>query len=140
MSLNITQGNTKTDGRDFGFWFMGAIEKWCRDKNVPFDKEKFGLRNTEDIEIKWGIYKMDDVRDVWAGCSDKTGMSILIRGDFTFTFREKSNHENQVEVRLHKEGDYVIWREDMEHTWKMDADSEILTLRWSEKGNIKDKK
>lgn len=133
MSLNITKGNTKTDGKDFGFWFMGAIEKWCRDKNVPFDKEKYGLRNTDDIEIKWGIYKKDDVRDIWAGCSDKTGMSILIRGDFTFIFRKKSNHENQVEVRLYKEGDYVIWQEDMEHTWRMDADSEILTLRWSVK-------
>ena len=133
MSLNITKGNTKTDGRDFGFWFMGAIEKWCHDKKVPFNREKYGLRNTDDIEIKWGIYKKDDVRDVWADCSDKTGMSILIRGDFTFTFREKSNHDNQSEVRLYNEGDYVVWQEDMEHTWRMDEDSEILTLRWTEK-------
>jgi hypothetical protein len=60
-------------------------------------------------------------------------MSILIRGDFTFTFREKSNHDNQSEVRLYNEGDYVVWQEDMEHTWRMDVDSEILTLRWSVK-------
>jgi len=133
MSLNITKGNTKTDGKDFGFWFMGAIEKWCCDKKIPFDREKYGLRNREDIEIKWGMYKKDDVRDVWADCSDKTGMSILIRGDFTFTFREKSNHDNQSEVRLYNEGDYVVWQEDMEHTWRMDEDSEILTLRWTEK-------
>jgi hypothetical protein len=38
-----------------------------------------------------------------------------------------------VVVRLRNEGDYVIWREDMEHTWRMDEDSEILTLRWTEK-------
>ena len=139
MSLSITKGNTKTDGRDFGFWFMGAIEKWCKEKKKTFDKEKFGLRNTDDIEIKWGMYKKDDVRDVWADSSDKTGMSILIRGDFTFTFRDKNSHD-QVDVRLHNEGDYVIWREDMQHTWKMDEDSEILTLRWTEQGNTKDKK
>ncbi len=131
MSLHITKGNTKTDGRDFGFWFMGTIEKWCKEKKVPFDKDKFGLRNTDNMEIKWGMYKKDDVRDVWAESSDKTGMSILIRGDFTFIFREKDNHESRVEVRLHNEGDYVIWREDMEHTWRMDEDSEILTLRWT---------
>ncbi len=140
MSINITKGNTKKDGRDFSFWFVGAIDKWCEEKKIPFDKEKFGLRNTNDIEIKWGMYKKDDVRDVWAGSSDKTGMSILIRGDFTFTFRDKSDQENRTEVRLNSEGDYVIWREDMEHTWRMDEDSEILTLRWSERGNIKDKK
>jgi len=133
MSLNITSGNTKTDGRDFGFWFMGAIEKWCEAKNIPFDKDKYGLRNRDEIEIKWGMYKKGDVRDLWAGCSDKTGMSILIRGDFTFTFREKANHENTENVRLHNEGDYVVWREDMEHTWRMDEDSEILTLRWAVK-------
>ncbi len=131
MTLNITKGNAKTDGRDFGFWFMGTIEKWCKEKKVPFDNEKYGLRNTDDIEIKWGMYKKDDVRDVWARSTDKTGMSILIRGDFTFIFREKDNHENNVEVRLHNQGDYVIWREDMEHTWRMDEDSEILTLRWT---------
>ena len=133
MALNITKGNTKTDGKDFGCWFMGAIEKWCIDKKIPFDRGKYGLRNRDEIEMKWGMYKKDDVRDEWAGCSDKTGMSILMRGDFTFTFREKSNHENRSEVRLHNEGDYVIWKEDMEHTWRMDADSEILTLRWSVK-------
>jgi cupin superfamily acireductone dioxygenase involved in methionine salvage len=133
MSLNITKGNAKTDGKDFGFWFMGTIENWCKEKKIPFDKEQFGQRNTDNIEIKWGMYKKNDVRDVWADSTDKTGMSILIRGDFTFIFREKGNNENRVVVRLHNEGDYVIWREDMEHTWRMDEDSEILTLRWTEK-------
>ncbi|UCH82419.1 MAG: hypothetical protein JSW20_07230 [Nitrospiraceae bacterium] len=140
MTIHITKGNAKTDGRDFAFWFTGTIEKWCEAKGIPFDKAKYGLRNTDEIEIKWGMYKKNDVRDVWADCSDKTGMSILIRGDFTFTFREKNSPDNQVKVRLHNQGDYVIWREELEHTWKMDEDSEILTLRWSGHHNMKDKK
>jgi len=56
-------------------------------------------------------------------------MSILIRGDFIFYFREPGGHDIR-EVRLRKEGDYAIWREDVEHTWKMFEDSEILTIRW----------
>ena len=32
------------------------------------------------------------------------------------------------------EGDYVIWKEDIEHTWKMLDDSVFLTLRWKESG------
>jgi cupin superfamily acireductone dioxygenase involved in methionine salvage len=133
MLSDITTGNTKTDGHDFRFWFVGRVEKWCRENNIPFDKEKYGLRNTDNIEIKWGIYKKDEVRNIWASSSDKTAMSILIRGDFIFIFREMQDHSKSKEVRLKNEGDYVIWREDMEHTWRMDEDSVILTLRWSSK-------
>lgn len=131
MLADITTGNTKNDGRDFRFWFVGQIEKWCTENDIPFDGKRYGLRNTADIEIKWGIYKKGELRDVWASCSDKRAMSILIRGDFTFIFREVDHHKKQREVRLMNEGDYVIWNEDIEHTWRMDADSEIITLRWS---------
>jgi hypothetical protein len=129
--MDITTGNAKTDGREFHFWFVGQIDKWCKKNNISFDEERFDLRNTGDIEIKWGIYKKGDVRDVWATCSDKIAMSILIRGDFTFFFRDVDDEGNQREVRLLNEGDYVIWRENVEHTWEMDKDSEILTLRWT---------
>lgn len=131
MLSDITAGNAKTDGKDFRFWFVGRIEKWCRENNIPFDKKKFGLRNTGAIEIKWGIYKKNEVRNVWASCSDRTAMSILINGDFTFVFREVQDNSKYREVRLRNEGDYVIWCEDTEHTWRMDEDSVILTLRWA---------
>jgi cupin superfamily acireductone dioxygenase involved in methionine salvage len=133
MLQDITTGNTKKDGTEFSFWFVGQIEKWCKEKDMPFDAKRYGLRNTGDIEIKWGIYKKGELRNVWASSSEKTAMSILVRGDFTFIFRNIANHEEQKEVRLLNEGDYVIWREDVEHTWRMDEDSEILTLRWPTK-------
>ncbi|MBI5055693.1 MAG: hypothetical protein HZB61_03645 [Nitrospirae bacterium] len=131
MLSDITTGNAKTDGKEFRFWFVGQVSQWCRDNNIPFDESRYGLRNTGDVEIKWGIYNKDDIRTVWASCSDKIAMSILIRGDFTFHFREVNDHAKGKEVRLKNQGDYVIWREDVEHTWKMFEDSEILTLRWS---------
>jgi cupin superfamily acireductone dioxygenase involved in methionine salvage len=59
-----------------------------------------------------------------------TGMSILIRGDSIFTFREMNGQGDSREVRLMKEGDYIIWQENVEHTWKMLEDSVFLTLRW----------
>lgn len=130
MLSDIVYGNAKHDGKAFRFWIVGQIEGWCKENNIPFDKEKYGLRNSGDIEVKWGIYKKGDVRDTWASCSDKTAMSILIRGDFTFIFRMTDNHDKYKEVRLKSQGDYVIWREDVEHAWRMDEDSEILTLRW----------
>jgi hypothetical protein len=133
MLRDITTGNAKADGKECRFWFVGQMEKWYKENGIPFDEERFGLRNNSDIDIKWGIYKKGDVRYDWALCSDKTAMSILIRGGFTFIFRDVDNHNKRKEVRLKDEGDYVIWREDIEHTWRMDEDSEILTLRWSSK-------
>ncbi|MBI5409119.1 MAG: hypothetical protein HZA14_07120 [Nitrospirae bacterium] len=130
MLSDITSGNAKTDGKEFRFWFVGQIDQWCKENNIPFDKERFGLRHAEGIEVKWGIYKKDDVRTAWASCSGKTAMSILIRGDFIFHFREPGHPDQTKEVRLKNEGDYVIWREDVEHTWTMFEASEILTLRW----------
>jgi len=133
MLKDITTGNAKNDGSKFRFWFAGNIEKWCRANDIPFDAERFGLRNTNDIEIKWGIYRKNEVREVWAPRSDKTAMSILIRGDFSFEFRDADDHGKRRKVRLRAQGDYVIWREDVEHTWRMDEDSEILTIRWTTK-------
>jgi hypothetical protein len=130
MLEDITTGNTVTDGRDFRFWVVGEIEKWCKEINAPFDRERFGLRNSKEIEIKWGVYSNGDVRSAWASCSGRIGMSILIRGDSTFNFRNINDHTMRREVRLKTEGDYVIWKENVEHTWRINEDSVFLTLRW----------
>jgi hypothetical protein len=130
MINDITTGNAATDGNDFSCWFVGRIEEWCKEKGIPFDTGKFGLRNTPDIEIKWGIYKEGDERTEFAGCSDRTAMSILIRGDLLFKFINPEDRGKSREVRLKAEGDYVILKEDVLHTWRMDKDSVILTLRW----------
>jgi cupin superfamily acireductone dioxygenase involved in methionine salvage len=135
MLQDITTGNARKDGQEFRFWFVGQLEEWCKANNMHFDSRRFGLRNSSDIEIKWGIYRKNEVRNIWAPRSDKTAMSILISGDFTFEFREADDHANCREVRLKGRGDYVIWSEDVEHTWRMDEDSEILTIRWTPKAS-----
>ncbi|UCD34067.1 MAG: hypothetical protein JSU90_07130 [Nitrospiraceae bacterium] len=134
MLDRITTGNAKDDGREFRFWFVGEIEKWCRQNALPFDARRYGFRNTGDLEVKWGTYKKGDIRHAWASCSGSMAMSILVRGDFTFLFRDPAAPRLCREVRLCDEGDYVIWREDVEHTWRMDEDSRIITLRWPWRG------
>ncbi len=64
MLPDIKTGNAKTDGREFHCWFVGPIEKWCAENGIPFDANRFGIRNANDMEVKWGIYKKDDVRSV----------------------------------------------------------------------------
>jgi len=130
MISNITTGNAAADGNDFSCWFVGRIEEWCKEKGIPFNAGRFGLRNSAGIEIKWGIYKEGEERNEWAGCTDKTAMSILIRGDLVFDFLDPEEKKSVKKVRLKAEGDYVIWKEDVLHTWRMEKDSVILTLRW----------
>lgn len=130
MDNKITTGNAFEDGKDFRFWFAGNIEKWCSENGITFDAERYGLRNTEEIELKWGVYNKGEERTVWASSSSMTGISILIRGDSTFSFRDGQTHDECKEVLLSSEGDYVIWMESLEHTWKMNEDSVFLTLRW----------
>jgi hypothetical protein len=130
MISDITSGNAIDDGNDFSYWFVGAIEEWCKERGIPFDAGKFSLRNSDGIEIKWGIYKEGEVRKEWAERSDRTAMSILIRGELVFDFLDPEEKKPGRKVRLKAEGDYVIWKEDVLHTWRMEKDSVILTLRW----------
>jgi hypothetical protein len=130
MLQDIKTGNTITDGKEFRFWVVGRVEKWCKANNVPFDTEKYGLRNSSNIEVKWGIYDKGDSRSEWASCSSMIGMSILLRGDSTFYFRDVKDHVKCTEVRLKDEGDYVLWKEEVEHSWNIHENSVFLTLRW----------
>lgn len=52
MISDITTGNAIKDGKDFRCWFVGQIDKWCKEDDIPFKAESFGLRNTEALEIK----------------------------------------------------------------------------------------
>jgi len=131
MISDIKTGNAKSDGAEFSFWFVGSIEEWCRKRGIHFDTEQYGLRQSRDMEVKWGMYTRGDERADWAGCSGRTAMSVLVRGDFTFLFRDPDDHGICREVRLRSQGDYVIWKEDVEHSWHMAEDSEILTIRWT---------
>jgi hypothetical protein len=54
MLSDITTGNTITDGTEFGYWFVGQIDQWCKEKNIPFDPKRFGLRHSKVLEAKWG--------------------------------------------------------------------------------------
>jgi len=130
MFQDIKTGNAIIDGKDFRFWIVGRIEHWCRENNIPFDTEKYSLRSSDSVEIKWGIYNKGDSRPEWASCSSMVGMSILITGDSTFYFREVNDPVKYREVSLKSEGDYVLWREEVEHTWEIHEDSTFLTIRW----------
>ncbi|MBI4844076.1 MAG: hypothetical protein HY809_07130 [Nitrospirae bacterium] len=133
MISDITTGNSHIDAKEFRHWFIGDIRRWCAEKGEPFKPEKYKLRNTDNIEFRLGDHKKGEQRaGGWAVCSSSKAVSILIRGDITFKFRDPRDHSNSFTHRLASEGDYVMWKEDVEHWWETGEDSIILTVRWKD--------
>jgi hypothetical protein len=118
------------DGSDFGHWFVGDLKGWAAQRQA--DPASPGLRQTSDVEIKWGLHLKGEQRNAWADCSNKRTLSLLVRGRFLLRFRSPQARHQVSELRLLKEGDYAIWSTDVEHIWEVEEDAVILTVRWSE--------
>jgi hypothetical protein len=131
MLDDITTGNAPIDAQEFRYWFVGNIKKWCKEGKRVFDPKRFQLRNTSDIEFRWGDNKKGEKRiGGWASCTHNTAISILIRGNIIYKFRKPEEPAEIVQYELSSEGDYIMWKEDVEHSWETQEDSVILTVRW----------
>jgi len=96
-------------------------------------KEKPALRQSQVVEMKWGMHRAGETRAEWAPCSDKQTMSLLVRGKFLLRFRAPEQLTLIVERRLEREGDYAVWGTSVEHTWLVEEDAVIFTVRWCER-------
>jgi hypothetical protein len=129
MSL-FTFGNAHEDGREFNFWFIGELNRWAQQRGGA--APTFGLRNSSAVEVKWGTHPTGEARVDWAGATDKITMSLLVSGRFLLKFRSPTARAAVTEQRLVSPGDYAIWGTDVEHTWIVEQEATILTVRWRE--------
>lgn len=126
----LTHGNAAVDGATTRSWFVGDLAGWLGQAGSTHPPA-FGLRNSAAVEMKWGVHRAGDTRPEWAECAEKLTMSLLVRGRFLLQFRSPAARESMTQHRLQQEGDYVIWGADLEHTWVVEQDSVILTIRWN---------
>jgi hypothetical protein len=131
--MQTTSGNAAHDGAPFDFWFIGDLQKWTQTQTDADAANATGLRQSQMVEMKWGTHEAGAQRRDWAPCARTVTMSLLVRGKFLLRFRSAAAREEIVERRLEREGDYVIWGTDVEHTWLVEEDSLILTVRWRER-------
>ena len=108
----IQIGNADIDSKDTRGWLIGN-----------FIEEKFGLRHSNDVELKWDTLKAETTRDKWVTGEVRTSIGILISGKFIMQFPDR-------EVVLNKPGDYVMWGPDTDHKWYAPEDCIWLTIRW----------
>jgi hypothetical protein len=110
MSHNVHTGNVGLDSLDHDGWVVGTV--------LPD-----GPNHSETTEIKWDVHRAGDSLDGWSTNEGRTTFVMLIRGRF------------EVELStgvfpLRALGDYVVWGPGIDHTWRADEDSAVLTMRW----------
>ena len=106
----ITIGNAVTDANRG--WFVGSF----------FDPT-LGLRHSDEVEVKWGIHKVGEVRAEWVTGEARTTLAVLVSGEWEMIFPDRT-------VVLSKPGDFVMWGKGVDHKWKARAETVLVTIRW----------
>src|SRR5579884_3346055 len=83
-----------------------AVRGWFVGHFMPLDD----VRHSEDVELKWLNHQKGEERQGVTPRDDCTTISILIDGSFSIKV-EDANYE------LVNQGDYVIWKPGLKHTW-----------------------
>ena len=107
----IYVGNASTDGAVRRGWIVGHFMS-------PDD-----LRNSQDIEIKWGIHTAGEQRSAPQQHEHRTTVLLLISGRF------RINLESESWV-LAEPGAYAMWGPGIGHSWQAETDSVVVTVRW----------
>jgi hypothetical protein len=84
-----------------------------------------------NLKIKWFQHHPKD--DPAWGATKPTSvgrtLSLLAGpGEFALTFRRG---DRSLELVLEQAGDFALWSEGLEHSWRVLAASTVLTVRWS---------
>lgn len=112
MADNWHAGNAHTDGAPRRGWLVGH-----------FIEDPDDIRATNDVEIKWGVHPAGEERDAWVTDDFRTTVIVLVRGRFRLNLRSES-------FLLETEGDYVMWGAGIDHSWRAETDSVVITFRW----------
>lgn len=111
MSENVYVGNAGQDAPLDRGWLLGHF------------KEPGDPRHSEDVEIKWSVHPRGRRRAQWVEDERRTALAVLISGRFRLEFPDRS-------VVLEKQGDYVVWGREVDHSWVAEEESVVLVVRW----------
>ncbi|GAA3674003.1 hypothetical protein GCM10022224_042910 [Nonomuraea antimicrobica] len=111
MSDRVYVGNAGADAAGDRGWLLGHFKP-------PGDP-----RHSADVEIKWGVHPPGDERAEWVRGEHRTALLVLIGGRFRVELPGRS-------VLLSEPGDYVVWGRGVDHSWRAEEASTVLTVRW----------
>jgi hypothetical protein len=107
---NIYVGSASADGPEHRGWLLGHF--------MP-DGD---LRQSPDVEIKWGVHPAGEERAEWVAQEERTSLHVLVSGRFLIRLPDR-------EVLLEQPGDYLVMQ-GTSHTWRAPEASVVLSVRW----------
>lgn len=107
----IVSGNAFADGAPYRGWFVGHFVRGA------------GLRRTEEVEVKVGAHPKGEAQAEPVANRTASTLVVLIRGKIRLRFATR-------EVVLRRQGDYALWSARQAHTWVVEADSRVISIRW----------
>lgn len=114
MADNWYQGNAAVDSAEYRGWLLGHF----------IDPGTGGVRSTDALEVKWGIHPAGQERPGgWTTGEDRSTLLLLINGRWHLELAVGT-------ITMERPGDYVVWGPGIDHTWRAEADSTMLTIRW----------
>lgn len=115
QGADVVVGNALSD--QLRGWFVGQ-----------FLAPNTGLRHRHDVELKWGIHRSGERRNNgWSTNRTATTISILLEGIFVIETKTMGGGVSQTTLR--DQGDYIIIKPGVPHSWYSVTDTVILTVR-----------
>ena len=95
-----------------------------------FIDEADDLRHSKDVEVKWGVHQAGEERTDWSAGRHERTILILMSGRWRLELAPAPARHEPTTLVLDKPGDYVIWDKGVDHRWRAEADSVLITVRW----------
>ncbi len=80
------------------------------------------IRQSGEVEIKWGVHPQGDKRADWVTRDTRTAAIFLVSGRFRIDLPDRS-------VVLDRPGAYVVFS-GVGHSWEAEEDATTLVVRW----------
>jgi quercetin dioxygenase-like cupin family protein len=113
MADNWYTGNAADDADQYRGWLLGHF----------IDQSEASARTTNALEVKWGIHPAGQERASWTTDEDRNTLVLLVSGRFAVNLTVGN-------VVMERQGDYVVWGPGIDHSWKAEKDSVVITVRW----------
>jgi hypothetical protein len=110
-------GNANDDSDEHRGWLIGHFK--------PTDD----IRQSKDVEVKWGIHPAGDARTEWSPGIHAGTALILSTGRWQLNLRQPGQTDIEA-ITLEHPGDYAVWGPGVDHIWHALEDSTVVTVRW----------
>jgi hypothetical protein len=112
-NANWHAGNAADDSAGYRGWLVGHF----------VDQKDGAIRQTTDLEVKWGVHATGDQRPEWVTDERRSTLILLVSGRFRVDLPATS-------VTLARQGDYLAWGPGIDHSWQAEEHSVVITIRW----------